>query len=128
MMSKDPFEKKRGAVWILVLHIALVIYSLSTVLSKYASGEEFFSLRFFLLYGGDICLLGIYAVVWQQVLKRLPLVFSYANKAVTVAWGLLWGYLFFSEKITMNKLLGAAAVIAGIIIYSSGERTADERV
>ena len=73
-----------------------------------------------------ILLLGIYAVIWQQVLKHLPLVFAYANKAVTVIWGLLWGYLIFSEEVTPNKVLGAVIVIAGIVMFSLGEKETDE--
>ena len=33
----------------------------------------------------------VYAVGWQQVIKHLPLTTAYANKAVTVVWGILLG-------------------------------------
>ena len=109
-----------------VLHAALIIYSTSTLLSKLASSEEFPSVRFCVLYAGMIVLLGIYAVIWQQILKHLPLVFAYANKAVTVIWGMIFGYLVFSEQITPNKIIGAVIVIAGIVLFSLGERRTDE--
>ena len=32
-----------------------------------------------------------YAAGWQQVIKHLPLTTAYANKAVTVVWGILAG-------------------------------------
>ena len=32
-----------------------------------------------------------YAFGWQQVIKHLPLTTAYANKAVTVVWGILLG-------------------------------------
>ena len=83
-----------------------------------AAGEEFLSLRFCLFYGGVIFLLGVYAVVWQQIIKKLPLTLAYANKAVTVIWGLIWGLLFFGEKITPLKIAGALIVISGIALYA----------
>lgn len=42
-------------------------------------------------YGG-LCL------VWQQILHYLPLTFAYANKGVSLVWGMIWGALFFQEK------------------------------
>ena len=125
IMTETKSDKK-SFIWIAVLHAAFIIYSLSTVLSKLASGEDFLSIKFCGIYGGMILLLGVYAVIWQQVLKHLPLVFAYANKAVTVIWGLIWGYILFSEEVTPNKLLGAVIVIAGIVLFSLGEKETDE--
>ena len=60
--------------------------------------------------------MGIYAVLWQQILKRVPLVTAYANRAVTVIWGLIWGLLIFDERITIQKIVGAAIIVTGIMI------------
>ncbi len=100
------------------LHIMLAIYSLSSVCSKLASGYDFMSPQFVLYYGGMIALLGFYAIAWQQVIKRLPLTTAYANKAVTLIWGLIWGYLIFREPITPTKLAGAALVLVGVVLFS----------
>lgn len=108
------------------LHILLLVYSASTVFSKLASGYSFLSFKFLLCYGMVLLLLGAYAVFWQQIIKRLPLMTAYANKAVTVVWGIVWGAVFFDEKITWEKALGAALVIAGVIIYVSGDRGEDK--
>ena len=108
------------------LHTLLLIYSVSTVFSKLASGYSFLSFRFLLCYGVVLLLLGAYAVFWQQIIKKLPLMTAYANKAVTVVWGIIWGALVFREKITWGKALGAVLVIAGVIIYVSGDRGEDQ--
>ena len=92
--------------------------SFSGVMSKSAAGEAFLSLRFCLFYGGMILILGVYAICWQQLIKRLPLSLAYANKAVTVIWGMVWGVMFFGEQITAKKLIGAAIVIVGVVLYS----------
>lgn len=102
----------------LALHLLLMLFSLSTVCSKMAGRQAFLSFRFCLYYGLVIVLLGIYALVWQQIIKRLPLTTAYANKAVTVVWGILWGLLLFGEKLTPGKVIGAAVIVCGIILFA----------
>ena len=103
---------------LLFLHLILVIYSLSSVCSKFASKEQFLSLKWILLYGLLIFCLGIYAILWQQVLKQLPLNIAYANKSVTLAWGMLFGALIFNEEnvFTLPKIIGAIIILIGVII------------
>lgn len=101
-----------------LLHMLLMIYSMSGICSKKAAAVPFLSVAFCLYYGIIIFLLGFYAVGWQQIIKRLPLTTAFANKAVTVVWGIVWGFLFFHEEITVGKVLGAALVISGVIMYA----------
>ncbi|MCF0185551.1 MAG: transporter [Bacteroidaceae bacterium] len=100
------------------LHILLMVFSLGSLCSKMAAGQSFLSFKFCLFYGGLIAALGIYAIGWQQVIKKLDLTVAYANKAVTVFWGIVWGKVFFDEPITVKKLIGAAIVISGVVLYS----------
>ena len=76
---------------------------------------------FFFFYGLVIVILGVYALAWQQVIKRMPLTTAYANKAVTVVWGMVWGMLLFGESITPQKVLGAAVIVAGVVLYAFAE-------
>lgn len=108
------------------LHLMLMLYSMSEICSKKAARESFLSVRFCLYYGTVILLLGVYAIGWQQVIKRIPLTTAFANKAVTVVWGLVWGALFFREAVTPGKLLGAALVIAGVILFERADGEAAE--
>lgn len=104
---------------LLVLHLLLVLFSFSGIMSKLAAGYDFMSLGFVLCYGGMLCLLGVYAIGWQQVIKRLPLTTAYANRAITVVWGLVWGALLFNESITAPKVVGALVVLAGVVLYAT---------
>lgn len=105
------------------LHIMLMIYSMSGICSKKAANADFLSFKFCLYYGIIILLLGFYAIGWQQIIKRLPLTTAFANKAVTVVWGLIWGLLFFNEKITIGKVVGVILVIVGVVLYATeGEK------
>ncbi len=98
------------------LHMLLLIYSLGAVCSKYAGQSEFLSGGFIFYYGLVLLDLAIYAIVWQQILKKLPLVTAYANKAVTIIWGLLWGMLIFKEKVTVWNIIGAIIIVVGIYL------------
>lgn len=100
------------------LHVLLAFFSASGILSKLAAGYPFMSLGFILCYGGMVCVLGVYAIGWQQVIKRMPLTTAYANRAVTVVWGIVWGAVLFGEAITWQKALGAFVVLAGVALYA----------
>lgn len=103
---------------LLVLHIVLFFYSLTGILSKSAAAQTFASGPFIALYGGMLVVLFVYALAWQQIIKRMPLTVAYANRAIDVVWGLLWGFLFFHESVTPHMLVGAALVIVGIVLFS----------
>lgn len=100
----------------LILHCAMIIYSLSNVCTKMAGMQDFLSTPFILWCGGMVIFMGLYALLWQQALKRLPLMTAYSNKAAVVLWGFLWGWLFFQERVSLGKLLGAVIVMAGVCL------------
>lgn len=120
-------NRKSKTTVLLALHILLAVYSLSGVLSKLASGFSFSDIGFYLCYCGIIALLGVYAIGWQQIIKRLPLTTAYANKAVTVVWGIIWGILLFSEEINLFKALGAVVVLAGVVLYAVADNATEEK-
>ena len=97
-----------------MLHTLLFIYSFCGVFSKLASKHTFLSWQFCVFYGTSIMILGIYAILWQQILKKFSLTTAFFNKAITIIWGMLWGVLFFKEVITWNMLLGGIIVLIGV--------------
>lgn len=114
-------KKKIGWKDILMLQAVFFIYSISSVVSKFASGRELFSIGFLLFYGLDVLVLGVYALLWQQVIKKFELSVAYANKAVTLLWALVWGIFLFHEKFSFFKAAGILMVAAGIFILNGGE-------
>ena len=106
---------------LVILHLLFLIYSVGGIFSKLASGYTFMSRAFVLYYTGAIIMLAVYAVGWQQMIKRFPLSAAYANKAVTVIWASIWGTVFFSEKITLGKAAGIILIIIGVILYAREE-------
>lgn len=108
--------KNRKVEWIFILHIFLMISSFFSISSKLAAQEPFLSGKFIIYYSVVLLNLGVYAIVWQQLIKRMSLVTAYANKAVGVIWGLVWAKIFFKENITVNRVIGVAIIIIGIIL------------
>ena len=116
-MKEQKTIKTSKYKFILLLHLSLLIYSCCGFFSKNASAHPFMSLPFCLFYAGMIGVLGIYALLWQQVIKHLPVTFAYANKAVTVIWGVILGKVFFSEHITALQGAACLIIMAGTILY-----------
>lgn len=110
--------KKNHIKTLIVLHVLLMVNSTSGIFSKLAAGEIPLSWNFCLYYGMIIFLLGVYALGWQQIIKRIPLTYAFANKAVTVVWNIIWGAVFFREVITVEKLIGIALVIMGVVLFA----------
>lgn len=101
----------------------MLIYSISNIPSKLAAGESFLSLKFCMFYGLLLLLLVIYAILWQQMLKRFSLTIAYACKATTIIWSMLIGFFIFKEGITFANIIGAIIVMVGIVIMIKGEQT-----
>ncbi len=108
--------KENSFINILILNVIMAVYSFLGFFSKLAASESFLSAKFMLFYGIVLAGLFLYAIVWQQLLKRIPLITAYTNKAVTVIWGIVWGYICFGEAITVKKVIGAFVIIAGVLI------------
>ena len=103
---------------LLFLHAVLFMYSLCGVFCKFAGSQEFFSFYFFLYYGIELLILFLYTIFWQQVIKILPLILAFANKSITVIWGIVFGMAVFGEGLTLGKILGSGLIVAGIIFYT----------
>lgn len=115
-MKKKIDFKNSKIKYFIALHIELLVLSLGGICSKLTGNYPFLSFDFILFYGLLILNLGVYAIVWQQIIKKLPLNTAYANKAVSIVWGMVWGYLFFKEQITLNMIIGAIIVIIGVVL------------
>ena len=105
---------------VILLQAVFFIYSINSIVAKLASLQESFSFMFLMLYGLELVILGIYAVLWQQIIKKFELSVAYANKAVT----LIWGSLLFEEQITGSKVTGILLVIVGIVILNGKKEEA----
>lgn len=112
-MGKIKMSKSNLKTYFL-LHFILFLYSINGIFSKLTSTKEFISLDFILLYGVILFNLFIYAILWQQILKKIPLSIAFSNKSVVIIWGMIWGKLIFNETIKWNMILGTIIIILGV--------------
>src|SRR5574344_1954248 len=98
----EEIKKKITIKDILILQAVIAVYTLSTVFAKFASGESFLSFKFIMFYGIEILILGLYAIIWQQLIKKFDISVAYANKAMGLLWSIVWAILIFNETITIK--------------------------
>ena len=116
--KKSFFQKWKDYAF---LHISILIYSVTIVLSKVASDFAFMSFGYIMCYGGMVAILGIYAILWQQVIKRFEPSVAYSHKSVTVIWALLISGFLFGENITLGNVIGTILIVAGVVMVSQDE-------
>lgn len=115
-------EKKKTSLWILLfLQAAVLIFSFSGIMGKLASSYEFLEKNFILYYGLEIVLLGIYAIIWQQVIKRIDISVAYANKATNIFWSMLLAFLFFKEQISIKNIIGVIIIFIGVLVVNRND-------
>ena len=107
---------------ILILQAVVVVYTLSSVVAKFATGKELFSFSFFLFYGLEIVILGIYAILWQQMIKRFDLSVAYANRAMAIVWSAVWAIVLFKDVLALKQVIGIGFVVLGTIIVNSEQK------
>ncbi len=103
----------------ILLHALFILYSLTAVLGKLASNHFLIDYKFIFLYGAMLALLLLYAILWQQILKRMSLVTAYTNKAIVVVWGMIWGSILFNERITVGMIIGVIIIFVGIYLVAN---------
>ena len=122
-MNKQMNDTRTHRILVfLSLHIAILLYSTTGIFTKLASKQPVLSYKFILLYGSAIFLMFVYALLWQQFLKRMPLNTAYANKSMSTIWTMVFGCVVFREKITIGMLVGGVIIIIGVYLVV----TADE--
>ena len=121
-IGKIYMKKKITIKDILFLQAVVIVFTISSIIAKFASGQELMTPAFVVFYGLEIAVLGIYAILWQQVIKKFDLSIAYANKAMGILWSMIWAVLIFHNEITIQNLIGVCLVVAGTIVLNSDLR------
>ena len=112
-------HKQKKATLKVVIGLLLVhlVFSTVSIAVKYTSMQEMWSLKYFTGLGIVILILGTYAIVWQQILKRIDITLAYMFKATGVIFVLLYSVFLFGEPITTWNIIGAAIIVTGITLF-----------
>ena len=73
---------------------------------------------YLLWIAGAIGVMGVYALLWQQVIARMPLSTAYMFKGTSLIFVLLFSAMLFGEAITLNNVIGAVVIFIGIILFA----------
>lgn len=83
-----------------------------------ASQQEMLSGSYLFWIAGAVGVMGVYAVLWQQVISRMSLSTAYMFKGTSLIFVLLISALLFGEVITVNNVIGSAIIITGIVLFA----------
>lgn len=108
-------RRNRLLVWLVGANL---IYACTSIFTKSASGHELFSLPFLLWMLGAVAVLGIYALMWQQIISKMDLSKAYMFKGLSLIFVLAISTLMFGESISVQNILGSALIVFGIGLYA----------
>ena len=107
------------------LHLNILLFSFTSVLSKMASIQYnkngLQSWILYLLFFLMIVNCGIYALAWQQVIKKFSLTTAYANKSVAILWSQIWAVVIFHERLSVQNIVGIMVVLIGVLVVQQYE-------
>lgn len=114
-------KSKISTKQVILIQLAVILFTFSGIAGKTAAGYDILSLPFILFIGLELFILGCYAIIWQQIIKRFPLSLAYVNRATSIFWSMLWAFLIFGERISVNNILGVLVIFTGIMVVNSDE-------
>ena len=104
------------------LHLAVILFSFTSVFSKSASIQlKSGGLKNPLLYVFAFLMFFdcfIYAICWQKIIKKFDLNIGYANRSVYLLWSQVWAVSIFGEKLSVRNVIGVLIVLLGVIVVS----------
>lgn len=113
-------ESRSNAKLLVGIFLTYLLYSCISIVSKttsyYTLSPQFFGLVALLLF-----LMGAYAIVYQQLIKRAPLSKIYSLRGIIVIYNLLWAAIVFKESITIFNILGSILILCGIYIVGKND-------
>ena len=111
---------------------AVILFSTVSVLAKLASrmlpargqATSFWDYAFLILTDYRIVslvalmffILGLYAIIWQILIKNAQIAVIYANKSSYILWAQAAAVLFFGERLSGSNMVGICIIFAGIML------------
>jgi drug/metabolite transporter (DMT)-like permease len=112
------FNNKRKILAVFTLVVLNLFYATVGIFTKLASQQVFMSWRYLFAFAGAVGVIGIYAILWQQIIRRIELSTAYMFKGTTIIFTMLFAHWLFGEQITWNNIVGAIIIIVGIVLFA----------
>ena len=126
-MTRGMYEMRQGFFKdtklsaLFFLQLAVCLYTFSGIAAKFASSHPFFSLEFIFWFGLEFVFLVIYALAWQQIIKKIDISIAYSNRALAIFWSMLWAAFIFREQITLQNVCGVLIIAIGVWVVNSDD-------
>lgn len=111
-------QVKTNSALYLALIGANLVYACTTICTKMASQQDVLSSPYLLWIAGAAAVMGLYALLWQQIINRMPVSTAYMFKGTSLVFVLLISVLLFGEVITKTNVIGSLIIIVGIVLYA----------
>lgn len=95
-----------------------MIYACVGICTKMAALQPTGSWLYLLWFGGAVAIIALYALLWQQVLRRIELSTAYMFKGTTLIFTMLIAALLFGEHITTTNIVGSLIIVTGIVLLA----------
>ncbi len=95
-----------------------MLYACVGICTKMAALQAPMSWPYLLWFCGAVAIIGTYAILWQQVLRRIELSTAYMFKGTTLIFTMLIAALLFGETITIPNIIGSVIIVTGIVILA----------
>jgi drug/metabolite transporter (DMT)-like permease len=112
------FNNKRKILAVFTLVVLNLFYATVGIFTKLASQQVFMSWRYLFAFAGAVGVIGIYAILWQQIIRRIELSTAYMFKGMTIIFIMLFAHWLFGEPITWNNIIGAIIIVVGIVLFA----------
>lgn len=103
-----------------MLHLTVILFSLTSVFSKFASGyynrEGLTSIMLYVCIFLMLLNCFIYALAWQKLIKKFDLNVAYANKNLYLIWSQVWALVIFHESLSVRNIIGLVVVFIGVLV------------
>ena len=102
----------------IVLVLVYLFYACISVIMKYTGLQQPLTIEWCVGFVLLVATLGVYAIAWQQILKRIELGVAYMFKGLSLFFIMLLLALCYGEPITPMKLLSTGIIVMGIVVYA----------
>lgn len=102
-----------------------LLYAIVLILNRMASIYAPLSLGYVFMLSISVIVLAIYAISWQQIIKRMPISDAYMFKGTSIVFVLLLSAWLFEEIITWQNIIGSTIIILGIALFAKADKEAE---
>lgn len=105
-----------------IQYISLVLvylfYAGISVIMKYTGLQQPLTIEWCMGFVLLVGTLGIYAIAWQQILKRIELGVAYMFKGLSLFFIMVLLAICYGEPITPIKLVATGIIMVGVTLYA----------